>query len=423
MTFNKLFIKSLKQQLILASIIFSPFVQAEDISLDSIAAVVNNDIIMLSEIRKAAARVKPSSDTPSTQTVLYKEVLEKLILDKIQVQRAKAIGIKIDDVAVNEAMQSIADQNKLDLQQFRVALINEGLNYKEFRENLRDRLYTDTLRKRQQGRNKKISENEVDDLIQAESFALSKDVQYHLIDILVPNTNGQSVKQFNSNLSRAQQLRKKILTKSDLSPIALQKMGANSKDLGWQSSNSLNPAYVRTLSLMNEGELSEIVRDDKGFHILKLVEQRGGKRKQTQQARVRHILIPKDAAQSKLKATQLRNKILAGGNFTKLAQEFSADKGSAIKGGELPMANPATYVPPFASAVKILPLNTLSQPIQTRFGWHIIEVLERRKSDQTRAAIKVQAQSLISEKKQTDEFNNWLQGLRDQAFVEYRIKL
>ena len=412
-----------KLLVLFTSIVFVQLLQAEDQPLDSIAAIVNNDIIMVSEVRKAASRVNPSSATPLTQQGLLKKVLEKLILDKIQVQRAIAIGIKIDDAAVDEAMQSIAAQNKLDLQQFRVALINEGLNYKDFRESIRDRLYTETLRKRQQGSNKKITEKEVDDLIQSESFTLSNGIEYHLIDIIIPNSNAQSVKQFNVNLNRAQQIRKQLLGKSDLSPDAIIKMGATSKDLGWQNSQSLSPVYIRTLSLMEAGELSSIFRDTKGFHILKLVEQRGGNRKQTTQARVRHILIPETDSQAKLKVIQLRNKILAGEDFSKLAKQSSADKGSAEKGGELPLTNPATFVPPFAAAVKTLPLNTLSQPVQTRFGWHLIEVLERRTSDKTREAIKLQAQSLISEKKQTDEFNNWLQGLRDKAFVEYRIKL
>jgi len=430
MIFNKFFTEatsfkflSHKILLIIYCGILAQSIQAEDLPMDSIAAVVNDDIIMVSEVRIAASRIKPSTASALTQQALFKEVLDKLILDKIQVQRAKAVGIKIDDAAVDEAMQSIAAQNKLDLQQFRVALIKEGLNYKDFRENIRDRLYSETLRKRQQSSNKNITEKEVDDLIQAESYSLSSGVEYHLIDIVVPNKNVQSVKQFNLNLNRAQQLRKQLLGKKELSAATISKMGATSKDLGWQNAQTLSPAYIRTLSLMGPGELSSIVRDPKGFHILKLVEQRGGNNKQVTKARVRHILIPASDPQANLKATQVRNKILAGEDFAKLAKEMSADKGSAEEGGELPLANPATYVPPFAAAVTSLPLNSLSEPVQTQFGWHIIEVLDRQQSDQTREAIKLQAQSLISERKQTDEFNSWLQGLRDEAFVEYRIKL
>lgn len=397
-------------------------VQARDVPLDKIAAVVNNDVVMLSEVLQTARKIKESGSTRLSDSELVKKVLEKLILEKIQVQKAKEIGVKIDNVALNEAMQRIAAQNKLNLEQFRVALKGEGLNYKDFRETIREKLYIDTLKKRQQGRNKKISENEVDSLIQSESLTLSKDVQYHLVDILFPAPNGISVKQFNTRYKQAQNLRKRLLAKSDkLSQAIIAKAGASKKDLGWKSSQSLSPVFLRTLSLMGEGELSNVVRDAVGFHILKLVEQRGGKRKIAQQAQARHILISNDTPNAKLKATQIRNKILAGESFAKLAQLNSADKGSAANGGDLGMADPAGFVPPFANAVRTLPLNTLSQPIKTRFGWHLIEVLERKTTDQTREALKLQAQSLISDKNKSEEYNNWLQGLMDEAFIEYRL--
>ena len=396
-------------------------VQARDVPLDKIAAVVNNDVVMLSEVLQTARKIKESGNTRLSDSELVKKVLEKLILEKIQVQKAKEIGVKIDNVALNEAMQRIAAQNKLNLEQFRVALKGEGLNYKDFRETIREKLYIDTLKKRQQGRNKKISENEVDSLIQSESLTLNKDVQYHLVDILFPAPNGISVKQFNARYKQAQNLRKRLLAKSDkLSQAIIAKAGASKKDLGWKSSQSLSPVFLRTLSLMGEGELSNVVRDAVGFHILKLVEQRGGKRKIAQQAQARHILISNDTPNAKLKATQIRNKILAGESFAKLAQLNSADKGSAANGGDLGMVDPAGFVPPFANAVRTLPLNTLSQPIKTRFGWHLIEVLERKTTDQTREALKLQAQSLISDKNKSEEYNNWLQGLMDEAFIEYR---
>ncbi len=394
---------------------------AEDISLDGIAAIVNSDVIMVSELRAAAQQVQAQQENKVEQNVLLKQVLEKLIMDKIQVQKAKDIGIKIDDSAVDTAMKTIADQNKLNLQQLRVAIIERGLDYKNFRESIRDRLYSDNLRKRQQGRNN-IADKDVDDLIQAESFNLSKDIQYQLIDITVPNKTN-SVKQFNINLKRAQNLRNKLLKNSNLDNATIAKMGGTKKDLGWQNAETLSPVYSRTLSLMGEGELSDVIRDQRGFHILKLVKQRGGKREQIIEARVRHILINKDDPKAKLKVTQLRNKILAGESFSKLASQFSDDKGSGTNGGVLPTTNSANYVPPFAKSVNTLPLKTLSQPVQTQFGWHIIEVLERQKSDKTRESIKNQAKSLVGKQTQDENLNKWLKSLRDEAFVEYRIKL
>jgi len=423
----KRFIPHFTQQVLFAGLylfLFTSITQAQEVELDRIAAVVNDDVIMFSEVKQNALRAKQSIKAKVSDNILIKDALESLILQKVQLQRAKEIGIIIDDTAVNQAMLSIAEQNKLTLPQFKIALTKEGINYKIFRNNLRNKLYLETLKRRQKNTRSAISEVEIDDLIKSQSLQINKDVQYKLIDILIPAPNGTSVQKFNRLLGQAQNLRKQLLVgASQLSDPIIKKMGATSTDLGWKSTQSLSPAFVRTLSLMGKGELSDIVRDQRGFHILKLLDQRGGERKLTQQARVRHILIPSTDPQAKIKATLLRNKILAGEDFATLAKKNSADKGSAQEGGDLGMMDPSSFVPPFAKAVRTLPLNSLSQPIQTRFGWHIIEVLERKTSDQTREALKLQAQSLISKEKKKDDYTNWLQGLRDEAFVEYHINL
>ena len=419
-------IRSITQLFLAILFLFVSSVYAEEVLLDKIAAVVNDDVIMVSEVRDIARQLKARAERTNTNISskeLIKKALDRLILEKIQVQRAKELGIKVDNVAVNRAMKSIAKQNNLNLEEFRIALQKEGIDYKEFRESIRNKLYIDILKKRQQQSTKKtISENEIDDLIKAESQILNKDVQYHIQDILVPAPNGISVTQFNGVLNKAQRLRKRLLINSNsLSQKHINSMGGKFTDLGWKTSQSLSPSFLRALSLMEVGELSSVVRDPKGFHILKLVEQRGGKRKLAQLARIRHILISADDPEAKVKVTLLRNKILAGESFSKVARENSADIGSAQNGGEMDFTDPTAFVPPFANAVRQLPLNTLSQPVKTRFGWHIIEVLERKTTDQTREALKNQAESLISEKKQSEEYKNWLQGLRDEAFVEYRI--
>ncbi len=431
MTIKHLIPNFLQARILLAMLLLVSYVatsQAQEIALDKIAAIVNDDVVMFSEVKQTALRNKQATKGQISDQALIKDALESLILKTIQLQRAKEIGIIIDDVAVDTAMLSIAEQNKLNLAQFKLALEKEGINYRDFRENTRDKIYLDTLRRRQQNSNKSITESEIDELIQSQSQQLNKDVQYQLIDILVPAPNGTSVQQFNRLLTQTQNLRKQLLAHlitapNQLSAPIIKKMGATSTGLIWKSSQSLSPAFIRTLSLMGEGELSNIVRDRRGFHILKLVAQRGGIRKLTEQARVRHILIPATDPQAKLKATIIRNKILAGEDFATLAEKNSADKGSAQDGGNLGMMDPAVFVPPFRDAVKSLPLNSLSQPIQTQFGWHIIEVLDRKTTDQTREALKLQAQSVISKEKKGDDFNNWLQGLRDEAFVEYRLNL
>lgn len=411
--------------LIITIPVTSNSVSADEVPLDRIIAVVNNDVIMLSEVRSVVNRAmkkQSGSKLTSNNPKFLKEALDHLILTRLQVQKAKQIGIKIDDTRVDEAMLSIAKQNKLSLAQFRTALIKEGLDYKQFREKIREKIQIDTLKQRQKSRRNTISEAEVDNLIKSESQRLNKDVQYHLQDILISAPNGISVARFNAAHKKANQLRNKLLGQSTfLIAKTLKKYNVSGQDLGWQSTGQLSPAYARALSLMQTGEISPLVRDTKGFHLLKIVDQKGGQRKITQQAHVRHILISADDPQARIKILQLRQKILAGEKFAVLAKKHSADKGSALKGGDLGTVDPSVFVPPFANAVKTLSIKSLSQPVQSKFGWHLIQVLERTKSDQTRDALKAQAQTLISKKKQSDKYNSWLQGLRDNAFIEYRL--
>lgn len=414
--------------LIMTSVLFQSLLitnahAASDAPLDRIAAVVNSDVIMLSEVRALANRLKKANPEVDDRT-LIKEALDKLVMTRLQVQKAKESGIKIDDNLVNEAVESIARQNKLNLEQFRIALAKEGFDYKTFRQTIREKLLLEALRKRQQGRRSVITEQEVDDLIKSESYQLNKDVQYHLQDILLPAPNGLSVAQFNAAYKKAGRLRQQLLGKQQfLESKALKKYRASGKDLGWQGVNNLKPAFVRALSLMQVGEISPLIRDPQGLHILKLVDKKGGQKKITQQAHVRHILIPDSEPNARIKLLQLRQKILAGADFASLAKQFSSDKGSAAKGGDLGTVNPDVFVPPFAHAVKTLPINTLSQPIKTRFGWHLVQVLERTTSDQTRDALKAQAQNLISAKKQSDQYKLWLQGLRDNAYIDVRLSI
>jgi len=326
---------------------------AKETGLDKIVAIVNDEVVMFSEIKPIILRMKQSGQTHGSDKSLIKEVLDKVILDKIQLQYAKRVGINVKEETLDKAMNAIASQNKLSLAQLKIALKNQGLNYKKFRDNLRRKLTLDALQKSQQGgRQQKITESQVDDLIRAESLNLSKDTEYLLVDIVMPAANGISVAAFNQQLKKAQQLRIKLVGQPGNKMIRLIKQfGASEKALGWNKSQDLSPAYIRALSLLGVGELSDVVRDARGFHILKLLEQRGGKRKMSQLAKVRHILIPSSDPQAKMKAAQLRNKILAGGNFATLARANSADTGSAKKGGELGMMDPASFVPPFAKAV------------------------------------------------------------------------
>ncbi len=412
--FTKLFIFPL---LCFNILLTTQIANATEQPLDRIAAVVNNDIVMLSHVLQQAKRLKAMSPD-SSDNKLIKQALEQLILVKVQIQRGKELGIIIDDVMLNRTIEGIAKQNNLSLADFQKALQREGFKYSAFREEIRNRLMIDALKQRQSGQRPSISEQEVTDFIFSQAEVLNKDAQYHLQEILIPATNGISLVQFNNARHKAQQLRQQLLKQTN---FAID--GLITDDLGWKNNNELALAYTRVLSLMGVGEISPIVHDSKGFHILKLIEKRGGGRNLQLQVHARHILIADSSSKGQQKANKLYQQLIAGADFSTLATTNSADTSSAVNGGDLGWATATSYVPQFAEAIKTLAIKTISQPVKTKFGWHIIQVLERKSIDTSREALRASAKSILSKKKNKNGYETWLQGVRDDAFIEYRLKL
>jgi len=316
--------------------------------LDRIAAVVNNDVVMLSSVLARAKRLKTALPN-TTDKALIKQALEQLVLIKVQTQYGKELGIIIDDVMLNRTIEGIAKQNKLSLGDFRIALQRQGIEYSAFREDIRARLIIDALKQRQSGQRANISEQAVNDLIFSQASIINQDAQYQLQEIFIPAPNGINVAQFNSARKQAETLRRQLLRQASFSSKHYP-----TKDLGWQANKELPASYSRALSLMGIDEISPVVHDSQGFHILKLVAKRGGSQQLEQQVHARHILIGDPSNAGQKKAISIRNKIIAGADFATLAKTNSADTGSAVNGGDLGWAKPTLYVPEFA-AVPPLP--------------------------------------------------------------------
>lgn len=386
--------------------------------LDRIAAVVNEDIVMLSSVLSRAKKLKAVSPNADDKTLIA-QALDQLILIKVQTQYGKALGIVVDDVMLNRTIEGIARQNNLSLGDFRLALQKQGVEYSDFREDIRSRLIINALKQRHQsGSRANISEQEINDLIFSQASAINQNAQYHLQDILIAAPNGTALSQFNIAKRKAENIRKKLLGQKTFATD-----GIETNDLVWKTAQELPAAFTRVLSLMGVNEISPVVHDSRGFHILKLIAKRGGSQQLELQAHVRHILIPDTSKKGQQKAMSIRKKLLAGANFASLARANSADKGSAVNGGDLGWATPKNYVPAFANTVRTAPLNAISQPVKTKFGWHIIQVLERKKVDTSQETIRASAKSILAKKKNKGSYDKWLQGIRDEAFIEYRLKL
>jgi len=393
--------------------------KAADLQLDQIAAVVNQDVVLMSEAQVLARKLR-ASDTNSSNKTLLIQAIDQLILDKLQVQSAKRSNMRADTASIDRAEENIAQRNNMNLTQLKQALQKEGTSYKKFRERLADRLLINSLKSRQSRESANVSEQEVSDLLSSEATQVARGQSYYVQDLLIAAPSTATIQQFNQARQQANQLR----TLSLSSPDFLSTRHANNRatDLGWQDSRQLSFAYLKALNNLKPGQISDVVHDARGFHVLKLVEKRGAAAIKAQQVRVRHILIARTETNALEKAETIRQQLQQGADFSVLAKANSADKVSALNGGHLGWGDSKRYVPSFAKAAESLALNTLSPVIETRFGYHILEVLDRREVDASQAELEGRARKAIIERRKEQDYEAWVQGLRSNAFIDYRVK-
>lgn len=390
---------------------------AADTALDRVVAVVNKDIILQSEVQQVTRRLKASGNTESNDSVLTKQALDGLISKRLQLQAAKRVGINPNKASIDKAVNSVAERNKLSLEQFKDALKNQNVDFESFRQTVASQLIINSLKQRRSSQSSAVTDQEVNDLITAESRQITAKRSYYIQDILIPTSASVSLANFNQAKQTAQKLRSIALNSPDFMKVSL----ANSKatDLGWKSAQNLSFAYLTEMTKLEPGQISSIISDARGFHILKLVQQRGGTELKSQQVRVRHILVANSEPNAKAKIDSLRQQLQQGANFGDLAKTNSDDTGSAINSGDLGWSDSKRYVAEFAKAVETLALKTLSPVINTKFGYHVLEVLDRRETDSSRRALETQARKLILGKKQEQDYDIWVQGLRSSAFIQY----
>ena len=387
-------------------------------TLDRVVAVVNKDVILDSEVKQRARDLQNSQSEQSTANLLLQKALDNLISEKLQLQAAKRAGINADEASIDRAVNSVAARNKLNLQQFKQALQQQGINYTDYRKTIAITLTLNSLKQRRSAQEAEVTDQEVNDLITAESRQITASRSYHIQDILIPTPNPTSLTTANKAKNTAHQLRKLALESKDFMSVKLGNSSA--KDWGWRESGKLSFVYLAELTKLEPGQISDVISDAQGYHVLKLINHRGGSDLKAQQVRVRHILVAAAQPDAQSKINTLRQQILAGADFGKLAMANSDDTGSAQNAGDLGWSDSKRYVPEFAQATETLALKTLSPVIKTKFGFHILEVLDRREVDASRRSLENQARKLLSEKKQEQDYDAWIQGLRSSAFIEFK---
>ena len=398
--------------------------------LDFIVAVVDDDIITASELRDAARSAVRQLQAQGTQVppqdVLLDRVLERLVLQRLQITAAERAGIQVDDQTVNAALADVARRNNVTLGALRQTIESEGYSYEQFREDIRRDITSARLRQRMVDSRITVSDQEVDSFLAQQGDRDQR--EYHLQQILVALPEGASPEAIATARTRAQEVLDRVRAGADFQEMAVSysdgQQALEGGDLGWRRASEIPSVFAETVGRMQAGEVSELIRSPSGFHILKVAEVRGQDQRVVEQVHARHILINTNELvtndQAQLQLQRLRERIESGAVFGDLARAHSDDSGSARQGGDLGWMSASDFVPEFSEELLSLGPGELSQPFSSRYGWHLVQVLERRSRDNTQEYLRSQARATIQRRKADEEWELWLRRLRDEAYVEER---
>ncbi len=402
--------------------------------IDHIVAVVNDDVITATELERQLRMIKTRLQRQQTRLppddVLRKQVLDQMIMEQLQLQEAARIGIRIDDETVNRVIAGIARDNNLTLDQFRQVLTRDGFDFASYRDQIRNSLTINQLRKQRVESRVNVSEREIANYLTNQANRKGHDDDYHLAHILVALPEAASPEQIAAARQKAEALHRRLQEGADFTQLAIAESNAHDAlkggDLGWRKIGQLPTLFADVVRKLQPGQISEVIRSPSGFHIVKLIDKRSRQERHVvQQTLARHILIKPDELTSSEAAhaelLRIRERLEAGADFGEIARAVSDDTASATQGGSLGWVSPGTMVPRFEAEMNKLQPGQISEPFQTRFGWHIVQVMARRQHDDTEAWERQQARRLIAKRKADIAMHNWLRELRSTAYVEYRL--
>ncbi len=441
-----------------AEITFGPGPEDAGSTLDAIVAVINDDVITRRELDAAVAQIERQLQQKKVpippQPVMERQVLERLILAQLQVRAAERNGITIDDATLNAAIDTLAQRNKMTLTQLRQTVEKDGVSFAQFRDDIRRELLSARLRQKLVDSQIQVSEQDVESLqVQMaggetaggdRSGGGGGGREYHIAQILIAVPENASPAQIETAKRQAGEVLAQLRKGVDFRQLAVSasagRQALEGGDLGWRSADQLPTLFAEAVPKLRPGQFSDLIRSPSGFHIVKLLEVRGGgaavaspspsaptvdKNALVTQTHARHILLRTSAKltddEARQKLTQLRSQIEGGQDFAALARANSDDKNSAAKGGDLGWVMPGTVVPQFEQAMASLQPNQISQPFQTPFGWHIVQVLERREAAAPPEAERAKVREALLRRRADEEWEQALRRLRDEAYVEVRL--
>ena len=414
-----------------APAVASPTTQ-RSVPLDRVVAIVNDEALTQYEIneqkRAVLAQMKSQNVAPPPADVLEKQLLERLITERAVLQFAKESGVRVDDTQVERTIARIAQDNKLSADEFRKALAQEGIAYAQYREDIRNEILIQRLREREVDARLAVSDAEVDAFLASQKVQSGGDVEYRLAHILVIVPDQASPEQIEAKRRRADEALKQIRGGAEFAQVAAGYSDAQDAlqggSLGWRAPGRLPTVFAEKVAAMKPGDVSDVLRSATGFHIVKLQETRNRNAPTVvEQTRARHILIKVNEvvseSEAKARIERIRDRIDTGAKFEEQAKLNSEDA-SSVKGGDLGWLSPGDTVPDFEAVMTKLKIGEISQPVRTQFGWHIIQVSERRTQDITAERQRDQARTALRQRKSDEAFQEWLRQTRDRAYVEIK---
>lgn len=430
--------RTLSLLFLMASFVASTGVRAQEtlsntgVLLDRIVAVVNDGVILQSQMDSkvdlVAGQLRDQNTALPPREVLEGQVLEQLITQEVQLQRASRLGVRVPDAMLNSTLQRVAQRNGISLSDLPRAMAAQGIDYRQYREDMRNEMILDSLRQRDVVARISVSEREIERFLEKQESSVGDQIDYELSHILIAVDSDATPEEVGEAGERIEELYQRLVAGENFAELAVEySEGQNALDggdLGWRKGAQLPPVFFDAIDDLQPGEFTDPIRSPSGFHLLKLNDVRGAEKIIVLQTRVSHILLQPnevlDETAVEQKLLQLRRRIEDGEDFADVARIDSEDPGSAPLGGDLGWTSTGTFVPVFEDQLARLEPGQMSMPFRTEFGWHLVLLVDRQERDTTEEVKRQRAIQAIRASKQEQETEIWLRELRDEAYVEVR---
>ncbi len=423
---------SIQALVAIALLAVSSVASAERQPLDRVIAVVEEGVVLQSELdarlEQIRSRLRAQGTGLPPDGVMKQRVLEQLIMDEVQAQRAEQMGMRVSDSELNETMRSIASRNGYTMEEFEQALASEGLTFQQAREQIRQEILVSRIQQQEVGQRIRVTDREVDNYLESAAGRERSGVEYLLGHILLSVDNFNDEDQVKRAEQRANELREKLKDGADFREIAVAESDGRAAleggELGWRSEEQLPSLAAGVIPDLDVNEPSEVLQSGSGFHIVTPLDRRGDSEKEVEQSRVQHILISEEersAQESEALIREIAERLDEGESFEALAREYSDDPGSASGGGDLGWVNPGEMVPEFEETMQETDVGDRSTPFRSQFGWHILQVEDRRMEDIGQEIQRNEARQTLQQRQFELELQNWLREIREEAYVDVKI--